>query len=101
MAERTAPPDANGCTLWTGATQQGYGYIGIGSRKLRAHRVALALALGLDPDALPSQYHALHGCDVKRCVNPAHLTLGTHTENMRQAGERGQLSARQRRVVAS
>jgi len=35
----------------------------------------------------------LHHCDVRHCVRPDHLFLGTHTENMQDAARKGRLGA--------
>lgn len=76
--------NAAACWPWTGGIDQrsGYGKASTGDdrRSTNAHRMVLEIAIGrrLEPDE-----HALHadGC-VKSCCNPAHLRIGTHTENM-------------------
>lgn len=79
--------DPDGCWRFTGETRYGYGYIhetGSG-RALRAHRVAYQLAYGPIPDELV----VMHSCDVRACVNPAHLSLGTIADNNRDMRKKG------------
>lgn len=89
----------DGCWLWQGAKdRKGYGVVGLGGRTdgiARAHRVAWGLTNG-EP---PADRMVLHLCDTKACVNPSHLVLGNHTENMRQAKERHLMTATNRRTV--
>lgn len=69
----------SGCWLWAAAIRQGTGY-GHFQNQL-AHRVAYELTLGPIPDGM----WVLHTCDVKRCVNPEHLYVGTSADNTRDA----------------
>lgn len=76
--QRLSEPDRNGCVLWTGAVNNvGYGKITIGGRSIGAHRASYEVAKGSIPDGM----HVMHLCDVPRCINPSHLSLGTSSEN--------------------
>ena len=42
---------------------------------------------------IPKGMHVLHSCDCRACINPAHLRLGTHQENMQDAVDRGRIAS--------
>ncbi len=78
--------DKNGdCWVWLGYKEReksrgnNHGKIRIGGKSLCVHRVAWIIANGEIENGL----HVLHKCNNPPCVNPKHLYLGTHKENMR------------------
>lgn len=89
---RVAMAKEDECWLWTGGLNRpgGYGRIGThrGGQKL-AHRVAYELTHGAIPDGMS----VMHSCDQPRCCNPAHLSLGTHADNMRDMARKGRAKA--------
>ena len=81
------PEPNTGCWLWTGyVDRKGYGTIGIGSRvedkhgrcTYRAHRIAYQLLVGQIPEGLVLD----HICRERSCINPRHLQVATHRENL-------------------
>jgi hypothetical protein len=77
---------SNGCWLWTAALDTGgYGRIKWKDRIDGAHRMSWELHLG----AIPAGMFVCHHCDVKRCVNPYHLFLGTNSDNLQDYLKKG------------
>lgn len=83
-------PHPKGCWHWTGSIKprNGYGHARISGKDYNAHRLSYELHVGI----IPAGAHVLHSCDVPHCVNPKHLRLGTHQENMAECRDRGRNS---------
>lgn len=76
----------SGCVIWLGAcSPNGYGVIGVRGGLQSTHRAAWEVAHGL----VPAGMFVLHRCDVRCCINTAHLFLGKHLENARDAQAKG------------
>lgn len=79
------------CWDWTGSKRGGYGRLVIGSRSdgtrkfVAAHRLSYETFVGPITDGL----YVCHRCDNRRCINPSHLFLGTHQQNIDDRESKG------------
>jgi len=95
LFNKITPVTETGCWLWNGHVgKHGYGTYTIGShpnsRGVTTHRLSWEIHNGVIPDGM----FVLHKCDVRSCVNPDHLFLGTHRDNMDDAKRKGRMSGR-------
>ena len=81
-------PEPDVCWEWGAGTRDGrYGEFSISGRMYGAHRVSFALYRGAIPDGI----NVCHTCDNTRCVNPAHLFLGTQKQNVSDMIKKGRI----------
>lgn len=88
FAAKVCPEPNTGCWLWTAQLMPGpwqYGRFTYRGREMLAHRASWEIHRG----PIPRRMHVCHRCDTPSCVNPDHLFLGTHQDNMRDRDNKG------------
>jgi hypothetical protein len=92
LEDRHVKDPNSGCWLWFGADsgRDGYGGIRRGGKEIKAHRASYTIFNGEIPEGM----YVLHKCDVRCCINPDHLFLGTHIDNMRDRFEKGRYNTK-------
>ncbi len=74
------------CWLWTGCIGKwGYGNFRLINKTVLAHRLSWMLHNG----EIPNEMFVCHSCDNPACVNPDHLWIGTHQDNIDDMMEKG------------
>jgi hypothetical protein len=72
--------DINGCWIWKRyKDKKGYGLLTFKGNPILAHRLSYLTFVG----EIPNNLFVLHTCDNPTCVNPKHLFLGNHQDNMK------------------
>lgn len=91
------------CWVWIGSKHNhGYGNLHLGRRKNEqgrrvsmnslTHRISYEHFIG----PIPAGLSVCHTCDNKLCVNPAHLFLGSHQDNMSDMAAKRRSARRER-----
>jgi hypothetical protein len=74
------------CWIWTGRKNwKGYGEVKCNNKSYKSHRLSWIIHFG----CIPEKMCILHKCDNPCCVNPNHLFLGTHQDNMIDMFQKG------------
>lgn len=80
------------CWLWTASKSGPNGYGQLGDWRFRCQGIPIRahiLSWSIANNRWPNDGEVVrHSCDVKACVRPDHLLIGTHADNMRDARER-------------
>lgn len=89
--DKVMPEPNTGCWLWIGAiNESSYGSMRVNKKTLLAHRISFEL----HSRPIPKGKLVLHRCDNSLCVNPAHLYIGTDSDNTKDKLLRGRMNSK-------
>ena len=77
----------SGCWIWMKTTNGNYGQLHFHGRKELAHRASWIVHRG----PIPGGMVICHRCDVRLCVNPDHLFVGTAKDNVSDMVRKGRM----------
>ena len=82
--------DCHGCFIVTShkAKSDGYPQFCRDGKRWRIHRWMYEKHIGI----IPKGMLVCHTCDNRKCINPAHLFLGTHKDNLQDSSIKGRIA---------
>lgn len=93
LIAKILPNAVTDCWEWIGARDsRGYGNVKVRRHVRKAHRVIYERLCG----PIAPEFECDHRCRVPWCVNPKHIELVSHVENVRRGAARWVPGARQR-----
>jgi hypothetical protein len=89
LINKAEPIPFSGCLVMSehGGGEE-YSYVTHKGKKVRAHRLSYEFFKG----PIQGGLFVCHACDVPCCINPDHLFLGTHLDNMKDKAAKGRAS---------
>ena len=98
LETKAMPVPECGCLIWMGVvSSRGYGVFKYFGKRYSAHRASWMSVHG----DIPAGLCVMHKCDTPSCVNPNHLKLGTHADNMADRNAKGRCGKRGKRAIWS
>lgn len=77
------------CWLWNASKNNcGYGQFWFNKKSMRAHRLSYLWYKGEIPEGL----EVCHKCDEPSCINPNHLFVATHQQNLQDCADKNRLN---------
>lgn len=84
--------DDNGCWLWQGRkTRSGHVVVNYRGSRVGLHRQMFMISRGVTLSKSELVCHDCPNGDVPNCCNPAHMFIGSHSDNIRDASKKGRL----------
>jgi hypothetical protein len=87
LAHRIEKLPESGCWIWMRKVNKGgYGVTSVGRKTMAAHRAVYEYRTG---QSIPPGMVLMHLCDVRSCVNPDHLRVGSYQDNTNDCIRKG------------
>ena len=92
LAQNSIRNSETGCLEWDESRhlREGYGSIRVMNQRHLVHRLSHVLWVG----PIPHGMLVRHSCDNRRCIEPAHLSIGTIADNIADMDARGRRAIR-------